>query len=83
MAREDVAVFEFDDLVAETVPYIDVTAAEMLAAVTEALAHAGVRLVIAGDVGPCATCSAAQAKKTPRDGCTRRSTAAIADLKDA
>ena len=36
---------------AETVPYVDVTAAEMLAALADELDHEGVRLAIAGDVG--------------------------------
>ena len=36
---------------AETVPFVDVTAAEMLIALTDDLQAGGVTLVIAGDVG--------------------------------
>ncbi len=47
-ARDDVHAVVLD---AETVPYVDVTAAEMLSALAEDLERAGVELVLARDIG--------------------------------
>ena len=44
---------------AETIPYVDVTAARMLTLLSSDLEQQGVRLVVARDVGQVATCCAA------------------------